>query len=222
MKTITRLILILLTTGLAAAAADEIDPAQRWRFRFDMGGNIPNNPTLSEIGGPVTTGGDLELSAGMSMDFGAGYRLTPWLLLEGSLGFTFNEVDSVGNWSYPDSSLSQLSMMLNIEFAPRFGRVVPFVGIGGGGVYSSISFGNYYYYYYSDSDGWGDDFVPAAQAFAGLRIEISPEWSVGVSYRFLATPSQSWDVEWWNGAEFQLGVDRVTSHSICISLTGSF
>jgi opacity protein-like surface antigen len=205
-----------------SAVGQESSLAERWRFRFDIGGTIPENPTLSEFGGPVTGGDEMELSAGMAFDFAAGYRITPWLLLEGELGFTFNEIESVGNWSYPESSLSQLLLMVNAEFSYPLGRLVPFAGIGGGGVYSSVTFGNYYYYYYSDSDGWGDDFVPAAQAFAGLRYEFSPNWSAGVSYRFLATPSQNWDVEWWNGADFSLGVDGVFIHSICFTMTGSF
>jgi opacity protein-like surface antigen len=222
MKKCKMLVLASAVCLALSAVGQESSLAERWRFRFDIGGTIPENPTLSEFDGPVTGGDEMELSAGMAFDFAAGYRITPWLLLEGEMGFTFNEIESVGNWSYPDSSLSQMLMMVNAEFSYPLGRLVPFVGIGGGGVYSSVTFGNYYYYYYSDSDGWGDDFVPAAQAFAGLRYEFSPNWSAGVSYRFLATPSQNWDVEWWNGADFSLGVDGVFIHSICFTMTGSF
>lgn len=222
MKTITQLILISAFCLARSAFGQEDFSVSRWRFRFDIGGTIPENPTLSEIGGPVTGGDKMELSAGMAFDFAAGYRVTPWLLLEGELGFTYNEINSVGNWSYPDSALSQMSMMVNAEFSYPFGRLVPFVGIGGGGVYSSVSFGNYYYYYWSESDGSGDDFVPAAQAFAGLRIEFNPNWSAGVTYRFLATPGQNWNVEMWNIGDFNFGVDRVGIHSICLSITGTF
>jgi len=222
MKTNMKLVLVAAGCLALTAMGQEYSSSERWRFRFDIGGTIPENPTLSDIGGPVTGGDKMELSAGMAFDFAAGYRITPWLLLEGELGFTYNEIESVGNWSYPDSALSQMSMMVNAEFSYPFGRLVPFAGIGGGGVYSSVSFGNYYYYYGSDSDGWGDDFVPAAQAFAGLRFEFNPNWSAGVTYRFLATPGQNWDVEWWNGADFNLGVEHVGIHSICLTVTGKF
>ena len=104
----------------------------------------------------------------------------------------------------------------------RTSRDLPLDACGGGGVLSTVSFGNYYYYYYTDSDGWGTDFVPAAQAFAGLRFEFNRNWSAGVSYRFLATAGQDWDVEWWNGADFSFGVDRVFIHSISFTVTGSF
>jgi opacity protein-like surface antigen len=222
MKTMMKLVLVSAAGIACTAMGQEYSSSERWRFRFDMGGTIPENPTISEISYPGVSGDTMELSAGMAFDFAAGYRVTPWLLIEGELGFTYNEIDSVGNWSYPDSALSQMAMMVNAEFSYPIGRLVPFAGIGGGGVYSSVSFGNYYYYYWSDSDAWGDDFVPAAQAFAGLRFEFNKNWSAGVSYRFLATPSQNWNVEWWYGDNFNLEVDRVCIHSICFTVTGTF
>ena len=221
MKTITKLVLVLVASLTRAAMGEESSVLDRWRTRFDIGGSLPENPTLSEIGGPVTSGDEMELSAGIQFDFALGYRVTPWLTLEGEMSFSLNEVDSVGNWSYPDSALLQMSLMFNVEFNyPRW-PLVPFAGIGAGGVLSSLSFGMYDYYY-SESDGEAADFVPAAQVFAGLRYEFNKQWSLGVTYRFLATASQDWDVEWWDGAEFDLGVDRVCIHSFCLVFSGSF
>ena len=222
MNSLMKLVLVSVCCLALTAPGQEHSSSQLWRLRFDIGGSIPEDPSLSEMGGPVTGGDTLELSAGLAVDLAAGYWLTPWLLLEGELGFTFNEIESVGNWSYPDSTLSQMLMMVNVEFSRPMGRFVPFAGIGGGGVYSSVSFGNDYDYYYSDADGRGNDFVPAAQAFAGFRFDFNSNWSAGVTYRLLATPDQEWDVEWWNGADFRIAVDRVCIHSICITVTGSF
>lgn len=222
MKTAAALVITSLMCLNLSSPAQETVTSERWRVRFDIGGTIPQNPTLSLIDGPVTSGGEMDLSAGMAFDFGIGYRVLPWLLIEGEFGFCFNEINSVGNWSYPDSSLSQMAMMLNAEFSYPFGAFVPFVGIGAGGVYSSVMFGQYYYYYYSDSDGWGSDFVPAVQLFAGVRIKLAKNWTAGVTYRVLGTPDQEWNVEWWNGADFNLGVDSVIIQSVCLSLTASF
>lgn len=223
MKTTMKLVLAL--TGcltLPTLAQDASPPPSRWNIRFDIGGSIPKDPTLSDIGGPISSGGKMDLSAGMQFDFAVGYRLRPWLTLEAELGTTFNEIDSVGDWSYPDSSLGQLSIMANLMFEyPRW-RFKPFVGLGAGGVYSTVTFGSYYYYYWSDSDGYGSDFVPAVQVIAGARYEFSPSWSVGVTYRFLATGDQEWEVDWWNGADFHFGVNSVGIHSICLVFTGSF
>ena len=218
----------LVTTSLMClglnSPGQETSAPERWLVRFDMGGTIPQNPTLSLIDGPVTSGGEMDLSAGLAVDFGLGYQVLPWLLIEGELGFLFNEINSVGNWSYPDSSLSQMAMMVNVEFSYPMDALVPYVGIGAGGVYSSVAFGQYYYYYYSDSDGWGSDFVPAAQLFAGVRFKLNRNWTAGLTYRVLATASQEWDVEWewWNIPDFQIGVDSVIIHSICFSIMASF
>lgn len=207
---------------LASSALANEDSSQRWRIRADIGGNIPISPTVSEFGGPVTGGGKMELDAGVSLDFGIGFKVAPWFILEGEIGFTYNNIDAIGNWSYPNSSLTQMPIMLNAEFCLPLGRLVPFAGIGGGGVLGSITFGNYYYYYYSESDGWGNNFAPAAQAFAGLRYEISNDMSLGLSYRFLAVPGYNWDVEWWNGADFSFGVDKMFTHSICVTFNAAF
>jgi len=223
MKTITKLVLVTVGCLACSAAADELSSRpEKWSVRFDIGGSIPDDPSLSRIGGPVTGGDEMELSPGIQFDFAVGYRIKPWLALEGELGFTYNEVDSVGNWDYPDSDLSQMLLMANVVFEYPRGPLVPFAGIGAGGVFSSLTFGNYYGAYYSDSDGSGTDFVPALQAFGGLRYEFSENWSVGVVYRFLVTDDQEWDVEWWDGRDFRIGVDSVSIHSICLVLSARF
>ena len=217
-----RIIFTLAIACLAAPALASEDVYQRWRIRADIGGNIPISPTVSELGGPVTSGGKMELDAGMSMDFGIGFKVAPWFILEGEIGFTYNDVDAIGNWYYPNTSLTQMPIMLNSQFCIHVVRLEPFVFIGVSGLLCSVTFGNYYYYYYSESDGWGNNFVPAAQAFAGLRYEISDDMSLGISYRFLAVPGYDWDVEWWNGDDFSFGVDQMFTHSICITFTATF
>ena len=78
------------------------------------------------------------------------------------------------------------------------------------------------YYYFSESDGSGSDFVPAAQVFVGLRYDFNDRCSVGVTYRLLATARQEWDVDWWTGQDFRVGVDSVRMHSICLAFTARF
>ena len=164
----------------------------------------------------------MKLSPGFISDFAVGYRIWPWLTVEAELGYTINAVDSVGDWSYPASSLGQLLIMGNVMAEYPLGHFVPFAGVGGGGDYSSLSFGNYYDYYWSTSDGYGTDFVPAFQAIAGLRYEFDKTWSLGVTYRFMATDRQNWNVDWWSGGSFRIGVDSVRMHAVCLVFTGSF
>lgn len=223
MKTKLQGILMLAATlSTPALAGQGIMEAGTWQIRLDLGGTIPDDPSLTLRDGPVTSGDSMKLGSGFMMDAAVGYRLTPWLLLEGEFGFTVNEVKSVGNWSYPDSFLNQLTMMVNLVIESPRGPLVPYAGLGAGGVFSSLNFGNYYYYYYSSSDGYGTDFVAAVQAFAGLRYKISDDCTVGLSYRFLATDDQKWDVDWWTGNDFTVGVDAVRMHMIALTFTASF
>jgi len=225
MKTMV-LLLPVVAVGLLSqpASGQSYYDGKFWYASFDIGGSIPVNPSLRTISGPVTGGDSIELSAGMQLALDVGVKVTPWLSIGGEFGLSYNEVGNVGNWRWPDSSLSQLSTMLNVTLQWPEGPFVPFIGVGGGGVLSQIGFGYYndYYYYASGYDGEGSDYVGAWQAFAGARYELSDNFSVGVIYRYLATGRQKWDVEWWDGYRFQIGVDSVQVHSICLQLSGSF
>jgi opacity protein-like surface antigen len=127
-------------------------------------------------------------------------------------------VDSVGDFTWHDSGLSHFLMMVNLVVEHPIGRVIPFAGAGVGGDYSYLTFGSDYYYYW-DPDGWASDYVLAYQAFAGLRFRLSDNASLGVMYRYFATQEQKWDVDWWSGPGFIVGVDKIQVH--CVSLVFS-
>jgi opacity protein-like surface antigen len=178
---------------------------------------------LTELGGPVN-GEALKLDPGFQFDVAGGYRFTPWLELGPELGFTFNTVDSIAGWSYPNTMLGQILMMANVrlEYPPQ-SRLAPFVGAGIGGVASFLTFGggsDYYYYY--EPDGTGSDFALGFQAFGGLRYRVGEKWSLGLEYRYLQTDPQRWDVEWWSGGGFTVGVDSIRIHSVCLVFSGEF
>ena len=220
MKTIKMLVLVSVGCLAWSAVADESASLdKRWRMRFDIGGTFPEETKLTELDGPVPAGAEMKLSPGLQFDLAAGYRITPWLSLEAELGFTFNTLE---DWYYPSSELWQMMMMANVLVEYPRGRFVPFAGVGAGGVLSTLSFGNYYYYGYSDADGSGTDFVPAIQAFAGVRYQFNNEWNLGLVYRFLATADQEWNVDMWYGGSTHVAVDSVRLQSICLVITGSF
>ena len=165
----------------------------------------------------------MKLSAGGEFAAAVGCHLTPWLSLEGELGFAFHNVDSIGNWSYPDSSLSHLLLMANVVVEKPIGRFVPFAGAGIGGDFSYLTFGSGYDYYWGwDPDGAGTDFVFAYQAFAGIKYRFGDNCSLGVMYRYFATGEQNWKVDWWNGPDFKVGVDSIHAHSVSLVFSASF
>jgi opacity protein-like surface antigen len=222
MKTCS-LVVLMCAAGLTLPALGQssLSP-ELWSVRLDLGGNIPENPSLRLHDGFVTGGDKMELDAGVQFSAALGYRVVPWLILEGELGFSYNGVKAVGNFTYPDTALTQFTMMANLVIEPPTGPLVPFAGIGAGGVVSTLTFGNYYSYYYGDSDGHGTDFVPAAQAFAGLRYKFGERTSLGVSYRFLVTEHQKWDVNWYTGNDFTVSVDSMRTHLISLEFSASF
>ena len=113
--------------------------------------------------------------------------------------------------------------MANLLVEHPVGRFVPFAGVGIGGDWSYIAFGGGYYYYWDwEPDGEGSDFVLAYQAFAGLRYRFSDTCSMGVMYRYFTTGDQKWDIDWWTGSDFELGVDRVGVHSISLVFSLNF
>lgn len=206
--------------ALGAAAQDGLPGP--WTARLELGGNIPENPSLTLYDGPVTGGDELGLGAGVQFNAAIGYRLQPWLVLEGELGFSGNDINSVGNWTYPDSFMTQFAMMANLVVELPVGVVRPFAGVGVGGVVSSLTFGEYYYYGYNDADGEGTDFVGAAQAFGGVRFQLSENAHLGVTYRALFVDDQKWKIHWWNGADFKIGVNSQLIHSINLSFSVNF
>ncbi len=223
MKKIYALVgLAILSATWPRQSARAAEPFPRWTARVDLGGTIPQNPSLTEFGGPVS-GEKLELDPGFQCDVAVGYRITPWLEVGPEFGFTLNGVDSIGGWSYPDTSLDQILLMANVRVQyPPESRLAPFVGAGVGGVASFLTFGESDYYCYCEPAGTGSDFVLGFQVFGGLRYRVADDLSLGVVYRYLATDRQHWGVEWWDGTEFGVSVDSVRLHSVCLVFSGRF
>jgi opacity protein-like surface antigen len=205
-------------------AAEELGVDEsHWAIHVDMGGSIPQDTKLTRLGDPVS-GEYLKLSPGVQLDMRLDYKITPWLSVGGELSFLYNSVDSLGQFSYHDTSLFQMPLMANVTLEyPTRGRLVPYMGAGVGGVASVLTFGqNSNYYYYSEPDGIGSDFVLGWQAYAGLNYRLTAHSRLGVMYRFLYTDRQDWNVEWWNYYEFHVSVDPIQVHSFCLVLSWTF
>ncbi len=200
-----------------------------WDFRFDIGGSIPQSANLKH------SSGELELNAGFTMNFALSYRLQPWLSVGPELGLNFNTVDSFAGYK-PSSGadLFQMPMMLNlmVEYPPD-SRLRPFAGIGIGGVVSVLSseYGYYSgYWYYWEDYSTDTDVTWAAQAFAGIRYDLSDRMSVGLLYRFLATASQEWTFteQYWSdpwtyrSVRYDVEVDSIQNHSISLLFSWQF
>lgn len=216
---------VLLTPFLLIPGASAADSNGRWRLRIDAGGVIPQETDLREFDGP-TGDNKFKLNAGFQYDMALDYQVTPWLGIGPELGLAFNGVDSIGDWSYSDTTLFQMLMMANVVVQyPGDGPLIPFAGAGIGGSAGFLTFWGDYYdddYPYGDPEGAAADIVLAFQAFGGLRFRVSENFELGVVYRVLATQPRHWEVDWDYGPDFDVATDRLIMHSVCLVFSGTF
>ncbi len=220
MRTLSTVSLLALFCLATTSLAQEFDANLKWRARVDVGGSIPEAAELNKFMRPVDTG-EMKLSPGFLFDLSVGYRIKPWLEVGPELGFLFNGVESFGPLYYRgDTFLFQIPMMANVQLEyPYWGRLAPYVGAGVGGVGSFLSF---FSDLGPDRDGSGSTFALGFQAFAGVRYRFTPTASLGLTYRFLATDEQTWDVDWETGSHWGIGVESVRIHTFCLVLGMSF
>jgi hypothetical protein len=106
--------------------------------------------------------------------------------VEFETGVLYNHIYSIVNAGVPTSfrgDYYQVPFLGNVVF--KFHPdpfITPYLGIGGGGVYSSLqtySYGNYW------NGPTSDETDPAVQAKAGVRFRLNPFLEVGIGYTFL-------------------------------------
>ena len=101
-------------------------------------------------------------------------------------GFIYNYLNSVRQTGSPTTRgdyyqtpiLANLVLKLNPD-----GFVVPYIGVGGGGDYSSVRIHTPGFFGF---DNWNDEVDPAAQGMIGVRFRLNPMSELGVGYKFLA------------------------------------
>ncbi len=134
----------------------------------------------TDVGASFITGlpSGIDADPGIRFSVVPGYRIYNDDLFSVSLqldtGLIWNGLDGGGD-------LYQVPVLAGFEYAFHTGSIVePYVGIGGGGVYSDYSV--------SSAFGGGDSsFDGAVQGMAGVRFKLSESAEVGVGYKFLAT-----------------------------------
>jgi opacity protein-like surface antigen len=127
---------------------------------------------------------DLSFNAGWALIGAVGYRPTPWLRVELEGGGHSNGIGSITPGSGASGSASATTLMLNgyIDIPIR-GPFTPYVGAGFGKAWLSHGL---------SVDGAplttsGTTWPWAWQAIAGVSTPITPQWSMNVEYRYLAT-----------------------------------
>lgn len=201
----------LLSAGLAISA----QAAQLgFNFTTDLGGNLVDNFDLVLPGFGLGPGSHLELDPGMRLDFGFGYTFvansTIALSAGAEIGFLYNPmnngVNPAGVKTPIDGDLWQTPFLgkVVLRFMPD-AKLVPFIGGGGGGVYTATEFhrigGTPVFF-------TGEETDPAVEGIAGVKYQLNDKMAVGVAYKALIV--------------FPDGFDDVINHSFVAAFTLNF
>jgi opacity protein-like surface antigen len=218
------LVLGTLQPGISAAQSRPlITPHAGPYFHADLGGSIPAGGALTDASG-YAAAGKVSYDAGLSLGVAAGYQFNPYLAVEVQSGWNVNQIDSIPGFSVSDTYFSSVPILVNGIFQwpiPRT-RLVPFIGAGVGGAATIF-----------DTDhmvnntvalvGADSDFVFAWQAFAGLRFNISEQFSAGVAYKYYSTDDSEYRyVPVYYGPDLRLGFEGLQLHQIVLTCTLKF
>ena len=171
-----------------------VDGGVAWLQDFDA--NIADLP------------GRLHLDPGFRLSIGPGYTLYSSSSFEAAVqfetGFIYNKLNRFDSIDYGPLSARgeywQIPFLADILYTFKIGPVVvPYIGVGGGGVYGRMSVDSL-----DDQPigGRNSETDGAFQAMAGVRFRLDEQNELGVGYKFLAT--------------FPEGVDYIGTHSISL------
>ena len=136
--------------------------------------------------------GTVKLNPGFRLSIGPGY--TFWaspafeVAVQFETGFTYNSLDTVSGGDFSlkgEGEMYQIPFLADIICRFRFGsRLMPFIGVGGGGVYSKLTIDSLQGEPFNVSGGETDG---AVQAMAGVTYRFNARNELGLGYKFLAT-----------------------------------
>jgi opacity protein-like surface antigen len=181
------------------------------------------NYSASNGSSTTSSSGNISLDPGVRGDIIAGYNLNRSWAVEFNTGLL---------WSSSDNSTLGVSLntytvpiLVNVLYnIPLKGPWSSFVGIGGGGAATTLSY-TYNPTSYTMSDY---DFVFGYQAKAGLRYRFSQNASIDIAYEFLGTTDPRWQsTQTFSGpipppTTYQFQEKGFYTHSLVISFTWTF
>jgi opacity protein-like surface antigen len=198
-------------------AYDEYDRVGGGYVKFDVGGVIMPDFNFTSGTEPRATA-----DPGFRFSFAGGWEIVPAFALELETGVLWNSIDKLDGHRLSDShetiDISQIPLLVNAVYTfPARGPFNAYVGVGVGGVFTTIDLGSDYYYYYYNDHTTDTDAAFGYQAMAGLKYSIHPHMDVGVAYKFLGTTSHSWSDHYDH-----ISADAIMSHSILATFAFRF
>jgi opacity protein-like surface antigen len=203
--------LALFDLGLAPATASD-DDLRRFTFEVNPGVVWMQDVSYREPG----VSGSFSVDPGPSLELAVGYNLNQSLLIElqsGLLLFAGSSSHLNQFEDYVSDDIYQVPIMARLLYkVPLHSRFRPFLGVGVGGVYTSVE-ENGEAGFFGGPTSTHSDFTFGYQACAGVRYQINRLLALGLEYNFMGTLEHSFN---------SLHFGETYSHTIAVSLSLQF
>ena len=187
-------------------------------LRVGIGPSFFQEERLIQFLGPA--GNAVKFDTGLAADVALGYAFNRYVAAEFQTGYVGADIHSASGFDSDQSTLYNVPLLGNVTFSLPLPRsyVVPFVGAGAGGAVSGFDTSAFGPFGAGSPTVYGNetDTVLAWQAFAGLRLRLTPWMSFSVAYQYFATqnPTFSYPSAPPGGPNLNVGFDGPQTHSV--------
>lgn len=211
---------VTVSTASVCAQPSEVGPY----MRAALGASFVDNLSADEFYGPVP-GGSFNLDTGIRFDVDVGYNFNRYLAAEMEFGWTYNNISSASGLAISGASYGNFPFVANLilQLPLANGRLIPYIGGGGGGSVGAID-ADYISNGLVAISGSDSDLTYAYQGFAGIRFAFNDSMSVGLAYKYMGTGSTSYyeGVPFPSGSSGSLAVGTTTTQSVQATFTFRF
>lgn len=188
-------------------------------FRFGGGPSFFQNGRLTQYGASVSS--PVEYDTGFAFDTAIGWAFNPYAALDFETGLIGAEINNVPGYISDNSYLYNVPLLVNftLSYPLPHTHLIPYAGAGVGGadvVFDTDQFGPSPNNFVTGSE---NDVVFAGQAFAGLRFQLSRNFSLDLGYKYFATDDPTFT---YPPDNFNVGFKGARTHSVLFTLLWRF
>lgn len=236
MKTHTIASVIGLSLCFGASLVEAQQPQYYWTFpegagpyfRLGAGPSFFQNGTLREFAfegsAPFSAQNQpVKFDTGVAFGAAMGYAFDQYFSLDFETGYIWARINHIPGYIVNDSSIGNVPLLVNatVSLPIPHTNIVPYIGGGAGGAITEFDADSF-----SDSAqtvtafGTDSDAVFAYQAFAGVRFLITPNFSLGLGYKYFATGNPAFSYP--PSPNLDIGFHGVHTHSVMATLQWNF
>jgi opacity protein-like surface antigen len=192
--------------------------------RLEMGGSVFQDGKLTQFGGPANS--TVTYDVGFAASAAFGYAFNQYLAADFETGTIGTQIHSVSGYYLNSTYLNNVPFVANLTLSVPIPRtlLVPYIGAGVGGSWSWFS-----------TDGFGtstvavfgdeSEVVFAWQAFAGLRLKLNDNMSLGIGYKYFVTQDTTFTYPPGypgSGPDLSLTFTGIRSHTALVAFQARF